>query len=156
MDIHSKDYRRYLRFSSCTSSNKNTLHVWYINHCLLSTSKLYYSTQHLIQHSILCITTLRRTKENGESSKDESCQNWNNNLTKRSEWYHSNIVSMSSTKSPISSGPTKEGTYNSSLVQRSWRSSLYFRMIRAWQVGEIEFQCHLAQFVISKMLELRG
>jgi hypothetical protein len=28
-------------------------------------------------------------------------------------------------------------------------------MIPAWRVGEIEFQCHLAQFVISERLELR-
>jgi hypothetical protein len=25
-------------------------------------------------------------------------------------------------------------------------------MIRAWLVGEIEFQCHLARFVISKRI----
>jgi len=57
---------------------------------------------------------------------------------------------MSSTKSPISSGPTNAGTHNSSTAQRSWRRSLYFWMIQAWQVGEIEFQCRLARFVISK------
>jgi len=67
----------------------------------------------------------------------------------------SNIGSMSSTKSPISSGPTNAGTHNSSTAQRSWRRSLYFRMIPAWQVGEIEFQCRLARIVISKRLELR-
>ena len=32
---------------------------------------------------------------------------------------------------------------------------MYFRMIPAWRVGEIEFQCRLAQFVISNRLELR-
>ena len=57
---------------------------------------------------------------------------------------------MSSTKSPISSGPTNAGTHNSSTAQRSWRRSLYFWMIQAWQVGEIEIQCRLARFVISK------
>jgi len=62
---------------------------------------------------------------------------------------------MSSTQSLISSGPTDTGTHNSSTAQRSWRRSLYFRMIPAWRVGEIEFQCRLAQFVISKRLELR-
>ena len=66
-----------------------------------------------------------------------------------------NIVSMSSTKSPISSGPTNAGTHNSSTAQRGWRRSLYFQMIPAWRVGEIEFQCHLARFVISKWLEFR-
>jgi len=29
-------------------------------------------------------------------------------------------------------------------------------MIPAWRVGEIEFQCRLARFVISKRLELRS
>jgi hypothetical protein len=62
---------------------------------------------------------------------------------------------MSSTKSPISAGPTKAGTQISSTSQRCWRRSLYFRMIRAWRVGEIEFQCHLARFVVSNRLELR-
>jgi len=62
---------------------------------------------------------------------------------------------MSSTKSPISSGQTNGGTHNSSTAQRSWRRSLYFRMIPAWRVGEIEFQCRLARFVISKRLEFR-
>ena len=57
---------------------------------------------------------------------------------------------MLSTKSPISSGLTHAGIHNSWTVQRSWRRSLYFRMIRAWRVGEIEFQCCLARFVISK------
>jgi len=66
-----------------------------------------------------------------------------------------NIVSMSSTKSPIPSGPTNAGTHNSSTAQRSWWRSLFFRMIPAWQVGEIEFQCRLARFVICKRLELR-
>ena len=28
-------------------------------------------------------------------------------------------------------------------------------MIRAWRVGEIEFQCRLAPFVMAKRLELR-
>jgi len=32
---------------------------------------------------------------------------------------------------------------------------LYFRMIPAWRVSEIEFQCRLAQYVISERLELR-
>ena len=62
---------------------------------------------------------------------------------------------MSSSKPPISSGPTNAETPNSSMAQRRWRRSMYFRMIRAWRVGEIEFQCHLAWFVISKWLELR-
>jgi len=57
---------------------------------------------------------------------------------------------MSSTKSPISSGPTYAGAHNSSTVQRSWRCLLYFQMIRARRGCEIEFQCRLAQFVISK------
>jgi len=61
---------------------------------------------------------------------------------------------MSSTKSPISSGLTNAGTHNSSMVQRSWRRFLYFRMIQAWRVGEIEFQCRLARFVISKWFEI--
>jgi hypothetical protein len=39
MDIHWKDCRRYLRFSGCTPSKKNTLHIWCIDYCLLSTSK---------------------------------------------------------------------------------------------------------------------
>ena len=32
---------------------------------------------------------------------------------------------------------------------------MYFQMIPAWRVGEIECQCRLARFVISKRLELR-
>jgi len=153
MDIHWKNCRRYLGFSRYTPSNKNTLHIWCIDYCSLSTSKSYYHTQYLIQHCIVCIATLRRTKQNGEWFKNKGRWNWNNNLTKRSEWYQSNKVTMSSTKSPTSSGPTNAGTQNSSTAQRSWRSSLFFRIIPAWQVGEIEFQCRLARFVISKRLE---
>jgi len=36
------------------------------------------------------------------------------------------------------------------MVQRSWSRALYFWMIRAWRVGEIEFQSCLARLVISK------
>ena len=32
---------------------------------------------------------------------------------------------------------------------------MFFRMLPAWRVGEIEFQRRLARFVISKRLELR-
>jgi len=32
---------------------------------------------------------------------------------------------------------------------------LYFQIIRAWRLGEITFQCRLAQFVILKRSELR-
>jgi len=62
---------------------------------------------------------------------------------------------MSSTKSPIASGPPNAGTHNSSMAQGSWRFSLYCRMIRAWRVGEVEFQCRLDQCVISQRLGLR-
>jgi len=48
------------------TSHTNSLHVWCIDHCSLSTSKSYCSTQHLIQHSCVCIATLRRTKDNDE------------------------------------------------------------------------------------------
>jgi len=65
-------------------SNKNTPHIWCIDYCSLSTSKLYYGTQHLIQHSDVCIATLRRTKDNSESLKNGSRYNWRNNPTKRS------------------------------------------------------------------------
>jgi len=57
---------------------------------------------------------------------------------------------MSSTKSRISSGPTKAGTHHSSKAQRSRRRSLYFGMNLACRVGEIVFQCRLAPVVISK------
>jgi len=56
---------------------------------------------------------------------------------------------MSSTLSPISSGPTKAGTHNSSTAQRSWRHSLYLLIIHSWPVDEMQFQCSLARFVIS-------
>jgi len=65
------------------------------------------------------------------------------------------MVSMSSTTSRISSGPTKAGTHNSSMAQRSWRRSLYLLIIRTWRVAEIEFQRRLARFVISNKV-LRG
>jgi len=58
---------------------------------------------------------------------------------------------MSSNNSPIWSGLTNVGTHNSPKAQRSWRCSFHFRTIRAWQVGENEFLCCLARFVISKM-----
>jgi len=136
-------------------SNKNTLLIWCIDYCSLLTSKLYYSTQHLIQHCIVCIATLRRTNANGEWFNNERRSNWNNNRIKRSACYQSNIISISSTKSPISSGLTNTRTRNSSMAQRRWWCSLNFRMIRAWGVGEIEFQCRLPQFVISTRLEVR-
>jgi len=56
---------------------------------------------------------------------------------------------MSSTNSPISSGPNNAGTHIHPQRKEATRS-LYFRMIPAWRVGEIEFQCCLARFVISK------
>jgi len=59
---------------------------------------------------------------------------------------------MSSTKSLISLRSTNAGTHNSWTSLRSWRCSLYFQMIRAWQVGDIEFQCCLTRFLISKMV----
>ena len=83
MDIHSKDGRRYVGLSWCTLSNKNTLYIWCIDYCSLSTSKSYCSTQHFIQHSIVCITTLRRTKANGEWFKNERSWNRNDTPTKR-------------------------------------------------------------------------
>jgi len=63
--------------------NKNTLHVWCIDYCSLSTSKSYYSTQHLIKHSIVCIATLRITKNQGKWFRNESRWNRNNNPTQR-------------------------------------------------------------------------
>ena len=53
-------------------SNKNSFHVWCIDYCSLSTSKSYYTTQHVIKHSMVCIAELRRTKENDEWFKNES------------------------------------------------------------------------------------
>ena len=50
--------------------------------CSLSTSQSYYSTQPLIQHSIVCIATFSRTKGNGEWSQHESWSNLPNNPTK--------------------------------------------------------------------------
>ena len=55
---------------------------------------------------------------------------------------------MSSTTSPISSGPTKGGTHNASLVHRLRRHSLYAVVIHTRTVDEIEFQCCLARSVI--------
>jgi len=66
----------------CTG-NKNTLHLWSIDYCSLSTSKSYYSTQHLIQHSVVCIATLRRTNDNDEWFKNGSRETRNNDPTKR-------------------------------------------------------------------------
>ena len=66
------------------TSNKNTFHIWSIDYCSLSTSKSYYSTQHLIQHSIVCSATLGRTREIGEWFNNENRENQNNNLTKQS------------------------------------------------------------------------
>jgi hypothetical protein len=63
---------------------------------------------------------------------------------------------MSSTTSPIPSGPTNAETHNSSTAQKSWRHPLYFSRIQAWRVCKIEFQCCLARFVLSKRFELRG
>jgi len=62
--------------------NQNTLHVWCIDYCSLSTSKSYYNTQHLIQHSTVCIATLIRTKDNDEWFKHESRWTRNNNPAK--------------------------------------------------------------------------
>jgi hypothetical protein len=59
-------------------------------------------------------------------------------------WYQSNLVSISFTPSPISSGPMKTGKHNSSTAQRCWRRFFYFLIIRTWQVDEIEFQYILA------------
>jgi len=59
------------------------------------------------------------------------------------------MVSISSTTSPIPAGQWKAGTHNSSMAQRSWRRSLYLLMIHSGGVDEMEFQCCLAQFVIS-------
>jgi len=81
--------------------------------------------------------------------------NRNNNPTKWSECYQSNIVSMTSGKSPITWRLTNAGRPNSFTGQRSWRHFLIFQIIHPWQVGEIEFQCRLAPFVISRWLELR-
>jgi len=63
---------------------------------------------------------------------------------------------MSFTPSPISSGPTKAGTHNSSTAQRSWRRCLYLLIIRSWRVDEMEFQCCLARFVISNTGVMRS
>jgi hypothetical protein len=65
------------------------------------------------------------------------------------------MVSMSSRLYPISSGPTKAGTHNSSMAQRSWRCSFYLVSIRSRRVDEMEFQCRLAHFVISNTGEMR-
>jgi len=47
------------------------------------------------------------------------------------EKYQSNMVSMSSTPSPIPSGLTKAGTHNSSTAETSWRRSMYLLIIRS-------------------------
>jgi len=65
------------------------------------------------------------------------------------------MVSMSYTPSPITPGPTKAGTHNSSMAQRSWRHFWYLPIIRTWQVDEIEFECRLARFVTSNKHVMR-
>jgi len=54
-----------------------------------------------------------------------------------------------STISPISSEMPNVGMLNSSTTHWCWMCSLHFQMILLWQVGGIEFQCHLALFGIS-------
>ena len=65
------------------TSKMFTLHTWYINCCLLSTSKSYYSMEHLIQHFIVCIAILNRITENIRWFKNEHRSNQNNILSKR-------------------------------------------------------------------------
>ena len=56
------------------TSNKNTLHVWCIDYCSLSTSESYYSTQHLL--NILLFATLHQgePKTMGSESKMKVCK----------------------------------------------------------------------------------
>jgi hypothetical protein len=69
--------------------------------------------------------------------------------------YQSLMVSMSSSTSRISSGPTNVGTHKSSTAQGSWRRFLDLLIIRSWRVAQIDFQCRLAQFRISNKGVLR-
>jgi hypothetical protein len=121
INIHPKDCRTYLRFSWCTASNKNTLQVWCIDYCSSSTSKSYYSTQHSIQHSSICVATLRRTTEYTKWLTLQSRSDRNNKLTKWSEWHQSYTVTVTFTKSPSLWGLTDADTYNSSMAHRSLR-----------------------------------
>jgi hypothetical protein len=58
--------------------------------------------------------------------------------------YDSNMVSMSTSTSPISSGPTNTGTQNSSMAQCISRHSFHLLIIHTWRVADSEFQCHFA------------
>jgi hypothetical protein len=133
-------------------SNKNTVHVWCIDYCTLSTSKSCYRTQHLIHHSIVCIATIEENQIQWWVIQNEIRKNQNSNPITQSECYQSDMVSMSCTLPPRPSQPRNIRTYNLSTAWRSWRRSLYFRIIQAWRVGAIEFDFHLAQFVRSIIL----
>jgi len=116
MHIHSKDLRHYLRFSLCTLSDKNTLHVRCIDYCSLSTSKSYYTTQHLIQHSIVCITILMWTKENCEWFNNKSSKSRNNNPTMQSNdinqiWFQCHSLNL----------PSHEGCQTQEYTIHQWR-----------------------------------
>jgi len=65
------------------------------------------------------------------------------------KWYQSNMVSMSSTTSPITPGSTWAGTHNSTMAQRSRRQSSNLQSICTWGVAEIQCQCRVAGFMIS-------
>jgi len=108
----------------------------------------------LFQHSIVHIATLgnQRASQLIHDWRQVTPKQWPDQVI---EWYQSNIVSRSSTKSPFSSGSTNAGTHNTSTVQSCRSHSMCVQMIQACRVGEIEFQCHLARFVTSKTLELR-
>jgi hypothetical protein len=51
------------------------------------------------------------------------------------------MVSISSTTSPITPGPTEAATHNSSMVQKHLCHFFYALLIPTWCVAELEFEC---------------
>ena len=101
------------------TSNKNTLHVWCIDYCSWSTSKSYYSTQHLIQHSTVWFATLRRTKETDEWFKNGSRWTRNNDRAKRSNDINRTWSQCHPLNLPSHQGQQNSGTRNSSTVREA-------------------------------------
>jgi len=66
------------------------------------------------------------------------------------EWYQWNLVSISSTTSPIPSMPMEVGRHNSPMAERSRSRSLYSMIKCTWQVDKTNFQYRMTWFEMSK------
>ena len=147
IDIHSMDCSRHLRLSGCPQTiDFPQRWIWCMGYCSLSI--MNHTSYHLLQYCIYCLATLCYQR-NMQVIQTYLQAHWNNNPTKWSKDINQAWCRYHQLPVPFHQGERMQEQKNWSTLQRSWRHSLYLRIIHTGWVAEIEVLYRLPRFGIS-------